>query len=140
MRTIYAPNYPNIFTANFEKKHSFIHTYIHFQPFTANLLMIYSFCGMEPQHKFINSLRSSTIAILQLNSISNTLKPALNFQTQQYTKVEDKIGSDNYLLQTNKSEKFSELYLCSSQVTDKENTIQSSLLPEENLCQNFRAF
>ena len=96
------------------KKRTFIHIDIDFSSFTADLSMIYSFFGMEPWYKFKDSLRSSIIAILQLYSISNTLKPALNFWTQHYTKTKQKKVTDNCLLQTNRSQKFSSLYICSS--------------------------
>ena len=46
MGTICAPNNANISWEKL-KRNTFIHTYIYYQTFTANLSMIYSFFGME---------------------------------------------------------------------------------------------
>ena len=76
MRTICLPNYSDIFMEKFEE--TYIYPYINsFSNFYCRFIDYIFFLWNGTNFK--NSLRSSIIAILQLKSISNTLKPALNF-------------------------------------------------------------
>ena len=140
MGTKCTPNYANVLMGKFEKAYSYpyIDSFLHF---TADLLVIYSFFGMKPYYNFKNSLRSSIIVILQLNSIANALKPALNFQTQQYTKTKNKI-SYWQLVYCKPANRIDFLHYTSAHPRSLIKSIPYSQAPhpKKKLYQNFRVF